>query len=231
MEHWFTNVLLAARPWAAWAETMLTSWLAWRIYALLGGAIIVALSLWNANRHRDVIVEPSIRPSRAKTKRGIRDALNRLDQLIKGGQSAVFRQALLVLFYGFLIPSTVLGLAIYFYPWFVPGQSALSTSGCPHSVTVSPTFFGTGVFVFSQLAMGMANTVSGLATGALGNAIHGYTPANGIVAAAVVGYRYFIGLFAGAFAHLVYAALRMPATPKLVQQRQDLLTRLAAADH
>lgn len=232
MEHWLANAVVAVRPWAAWAGTMLASWLAWRIYAVAGGLAAVGLSLWNANQHREFIVEVSNpRGPKPTTRRGTRRRLRRIEQLIKDKQGEAIRQALLVLFYGFLVPSTVLGLAIYFYPWFMPGQDALSLAGCPRPANVAPTLLGTGMFVFSQLAMGMANTASSLADGALANVLPGYTPANGAIAAALVGYRYFIGLFAGSFAHLVYAAMKMPAHPELVRQRQELEAALGAADH
>ena len=232
MEHWLTSAVLTVKPWATWAGVMLTSWLAWRIYALIGGVAAVGLSIWNANRHREFVVEFSSPPGRKPSKlRSIRRWQRELEERVGNKQREAVRQAMLVLFYGFFIPSTALGLAIYYYPWFMPGQDALSVSGCPHPLAVTPTFFGTGIFIFSQLAMGMANKMSFLADSALAGAFPVYMPANGIVAAAMVGYRYFIGLFAAAFVHLLYTARKIPADPKVQEQKDDLDKRLKNANH
>jgi hypothetical protein len=232
MEHWVANAALAVKPWLDGAGTMLTSWLAWRIYALAGGVFVAGLSIWNANRHREFVVEISSPPGRKpSTRKSILRWQRQLAERVGNKQREAVRQAILVLFYGFFIPSTVLGLAIYFYPRFMPGQDALSVSGCPHPLAVTPTFFGTGAFIFSQLAMGMANKMSFLADSALARAFPVYMPANEIVAVAMVGYRYFIGLFAAAFVHLLYTARKIPADPMVQQQKADLEKRMEKADH
>ncbi len=211
---------------------MATSWLAWRFYALAGGTFVAGLSIWNANRHREFVVEISNPPGRKPSRRkSIMRWQRELDERVGNKQREAVRQALLVLFYGFFIPSTVLGVAIYYYPWFMPGHEALSVSGCPHPMAVTPTFFGTGTFIFSQLAMGMANKMSFLADSALARAFPTYMPANGIIAAAMVGYRYFIGLFAAAFVHLLYTARKIPVDLMVQKQREDLDKRLKNADH
>lgn len=232
MDKFVQSSLASLEPWLHSAAELSTSWLAWRVYAIVAMTIVLALSFRIASAQRNMILE--LRPQRGpkpRVRKTIERKLRELDEFRNAKFSEAMKRAGLLILFGFVIPSAVLAVAIFYYRWFEPGQDALSVAACPQSSALQPTLLSTGLFLFSQLSMGILNGAAEVFSGPVANYFPNYAPANGVVAAGLVGYRYFIAIFAGVLVHLLGVARKVSSFEALKIRRQELEDALAKATH
>jgi hypothetical protein len=131
-----------------------------------------------------------------------------------------------VALFGLIVPAAVLGLGLYAYGWFFPGNVALVATLGGHGVSPSPQEIAW--FVISQWSMGMSGVAGDAVarSGALGSV---FVPGDMIIALAIGAFRYFIALFGGIFLHLLYSAVRAADRAAIDAQVKDLVVKLQYA--
>lgn len=222
----------AIEPWAQHTLEIMTSWLAWRVYALIGAALVLALSFWVARAQQVGLLE--LRPRRGRkptVRKTIEKKLKELQEFEEHTRWSVLSKAILVAFFGFLIPSLVLALAVYHYSWFLPGRQALMETGCAGGSAVRPTLLETVSYVFSQLSMGTAGIAAEVTPRSFVAALPAFVPADTVAADGLAFYRYFVGGFAAAFLRLLYIAATVSRNASIAERRTELVAALQAATH
>lgn len=210
MEHVWADVVAKAAPILQSVGAAATSWLAWRIYAALAAMVIGGGSILFALRQRAKILE--LVPFRGRKPRKLEAIDRRIEhvQKFKANQTRVLlSRMLLVVAFGFVIPSTLLLLGIHYYSWFKVGEAPLQiTMGC-RTWSIHPSLEAAAQFVLSQFAMGAsASHVVGSLAASTPWLSRGttYAPNDGVVSTAVILYRYFIGICATLLVQLSRAA-------------------------
>ena len=230
MDHIWSSVVAHIGPLVHAIAVAATSWWAWRIYALLGGAIVVGGSIWVAQHQTAKLDE--LRPFRGRpptAEESIRKRLQTVTQFRHNQAAVLGRRFFVVIICGFLLPSFVLLAGIHFYPWFRPGLAPLLLSQGCRQQAVSPSLWQTALYVGSQITMGVFDSrlSGGLVTGA--SLVHvggNYLPGDRWVGATISAYRYFIGGFATLLLRLAAGAISAMSTAG--QYEKDLKADLLA---
>ncbi len=236
MDQIWSDLVAFAGPILDRLAQIATSWLAWRVYALLLAAGIAFASVWYAGR-QDWMVKERLKD--LKSFRGPsptrRETILKQLGVIEAHKAYRLRfltsATVKVLLFGFVVPSILLLMGIRCYAWFRPGVLPLiSSNGCSSAVA-DPSLWGSIQFVLLQLTMGVADAhLSGGLLKAGGGLSGGeaYLPADKGVGLAIVSYRYFVGGFAALLALLgrtIFTTLMFP----LNEVQRKLQRALAAA--
>lgn len=233
MAHMWTELVAAATPyWHAFIAAA-TSWLAWRIYVLSAAAAIAVASVWYAHTQSAEFFEMARKPGPAPTRlKTIQKHYDEASRFRRARTLTFLARAVRVMGFGFIVPSTLLLLGLHNYGWFRPGAAPLLASNGCSTGEVHPSLVQSALFVASQLTMGVTESrLSGsLITGASRlHASESFLPADSVVGALVVFYRYFVGAFTTLVIRLGLSTFRAITT---VEGRyQALKQALADARH
>jgi hypothetical protein len=235
MHDFLKKLWIAIWPWIDAAQQVLSSWLGKRIEVAAAAALMLVISFYIAHSQRQKIMkdfaETKKRGARPTTQPKLDEWLAEFEKDRLNNAFELGYAALLVALFGFVIPSTLMGLGVYEYNWFFPKAHALMSVNCGKNSPNSLSYFGTAIFVTSQFFMGFGQHLDEIiphqSTLAAASALE---PADSVIAAALILYRYFVGAFSLMFVQLIsraYAVRRMVGpVEKLLDERKQ---KLAAA--
>jgi hypothetical protein len=221
-------IVAIAQPWFAVIAHVLTSWLAWRIYAITLAVMVLGGSFWIANAQRVQIIE--WKPERGRkptTQKGVYERLERLAQFKANARVTVLLRLLLVVLFGFAVPSIILGAGIYFYGWLLPGRSALDCMSCEGHQAEPLSLPAIASYVISQLTLGVSGILGELS--AKPPLTSAYGPADTITADGLLLYRYFVGGFVSIFGKLILNAFQVSRRSSILKVEAELNAALMAA--
>ncbi|HVY32930.1 MAG TPA: hypothetical protein VG960_00790 [Caulobacteraceae bacterium] len=229
MAHMWTELIAAATPYWNALIAAATSWLALRIYVLAAAGAIAIGSVWYAQTQSAEFFEmarkPGPPPTRLKT---IQRHFDEASQFRRARTLTFLGRAARVIGFGFVVPSALLLLGLHHYAWFRPGAAPLLASNGCYSKEVQPSLWQTALFVASQLTMGVTESrLSGslIAGTSRLHASESFLPADSVVGALVVFYRYFVGAFTTLVIRLGLSTFRAITT---VESRYQTLKQALA---
>jgi hypothetical protein len=206
----------------AWSEILpvllmvwgwLDSWLGHRIEVGVVAGLVLLLSYWVATTQNSALKNtyhelkfPGPMPTRPQT---AHNQLQRIDEHRKNTAWKAARQGFLVGLFGFVVPSVIVGLSLYHYPWFFPNQFPLTREiGCDVRAATHLNLGTTVLFVLAQFFMGFGQHIDEISTRLPSfAAAASLNPANSLVMCGVILYRIFIGAFSLNFLNLVRRAI------------------------
>lgn len=213
-----------------------TSWLAWRIYAVIVGILLFVVFVFVALKQREQVAEFSNLPmridKRVRNISTIRKRLDRLDEFEKNKIGSIARRAIFICVFGFLAPSLVLIVGILHYSWFFPNRTPLLNSNGCSVYSIDNSIFNIVKFMISQLMMGVEESrlTGNIAATAVRRARESViAPADDVVKFMMVFYRYFIGLFTTILLSLFWEIRGAISNKDLKDLREDLEARSKAA--
>ena len=192
-----------------------TSWWALRLYAAAGALLVLALSFWIARRLRKWLL--SLKPGnfdrnfsgpKPTRKQSILKQLDRLHAFKRTKIFSALGSLVLLIVFGFVVPSLLIGLGIVYFRWFNPAGHLL-IDGVSHPLNM-PSPWQTFWFLTSQVSLGVAGSPASIA-GNFGAHIANisFDRGNPISVIAVLAYRYFVGTFGGVFGHFMWTLARV----------------------
>ena len=208
----------------------LASWFAFRVYAVVGALGLLAVCYAVARNQAVDIPKLTFYGRRPTLKKTIERRLKAVRAYRRNASLILLRSASLIFAFGFALPGLLLVVALHYYQWLLPGREALAIAACGRVLAVHPRLLDLSVFVLGQFQMGIAEFAQGL------TARHeyvqlSYLPHTNVVALAIIGFRYFVALFATSFARtLVNAARAMFSSSRLDQIEAELLAALERAE-
>lgn len=195
--------------------TVGTSWWALRLYVAAAALLFLALSFWIAQRQRRWLLslEPgnfdrSFSGPRPSRKQSILKQLDRLHAFKRTKIFSALGSLVLLIVFGFVVPSLLIGLGIVYFRWFNPAGHLLIDEGS-HPLNM-PSPWQTFWFLISQVSLGVAGSPESVA-GSFGAHIANisFDHGNPISVIAVLAYRYFVGAFGGVFGHFTWTLGRV----------------------
>ena len=198
----FEQILRDFPHWLHASVALATSWWALRVYAVAMAVAVLAASFWFAQRQRGWLMglEPGKfrsllpRPQAQAQKFQIQKQLAKLHAFKQSKVLSAFGSLGLLILFGFVVPSVLIGASIAWYRWFDPSGHLLVGNGArPLGAPSLPQTFW---FVVSQMSLGVAGSPASVA-GFFGAHIAAvsFDRSNPVSVLAVLGYRYFVGAF------------------------------------